>query len=143
MIENMRNHTKGFLFYVTTLIIGFTIGGFSAHVDAKETAKNRQNSLDVNEVYTNPNTYLFGAIVDGAIIRGDRDGEFYTSIRVQPYHTAALYDENVLFCGNVGDEFNGKSRVVVLTYETRAHTLFKGIACHELTSVFEVQEPKQ
>ena len=109
---------------------------------ASPVKKNRANTLGIGEVYTNPNRYLLASIIEGAIIRGNTDSDHYTNIRFQPYNTMSLYDETILFCGDQSAWFNGKRGPVVVTYETRAHKMFKGIACHELDSVFEVPSPE-
>lgn len=108
---------------------------------AATTGKNRANSLGVTEVYTNPNVYLFGVLTDGTIIGGDHD-DIYTNIRVQPYATMGLYDESILLCGNEAESFKGKHGPLLITYHRVASRAFKGIACHDLVSVFEVPSPK-
>jgi hypothetical protein len=101
-----------------------------------EPINNRPNSLGVTESYQNPNTYLLALPVDATVL----DGGKYIAIRFEPFYTAALYDETVLFCdGNSVDQFQGKSGVLIITYETRAHQMYKGIACHHLIAVFEVK----
>lgn len=104
-------------------------------------AKNRPNSLGVNEVYTNPNVYLFASIAEGNLLRSETD--HYTNIRFQPYNTMSLYTETVLFCGNQAEQFSGKTGALLITYQRRSHRLFQGIACHDLESVFEVPAPKE
>jgi len=89
--------------------------------------------LKVNEVYTNPNRYLLALPIDGQILEGK-----YTNIRFQPYATPALYDETVLFCGDVAWFFDGIRGPVVVVYKVQASQMYKGIACHELINVFEV-----
>jgi hypothetical protein len=97
------------------------------------TTKARPNSLGVLETYQNPNQYLLALPVDGQILEGQ-----YTNIRFQPFATAALYDETLLFCGNVAYMFDGKRGPVVVTYRKQASRLYKGVACHDLIAVFEV-----
>lgn len=106
-------------------------------------AKNRPNSLGVNEVYTNPNVYLFASIAEGNLLRGTGETDHYTNIRFQPYNTMSLYTETVLFCGNQAEQFSGKTGALLITYQRRSHRLFQGIACHDLESVFEVPAPKE
>jgi len=101
---------------------------------ASTTAGNRTNSLGVSETYQNPYTYLLAIPIDGQLIEGK-----YTNIRLWPFGTPALYDFSLLFCGDVTEKFEGKSGVLVLTYETRAHAMYKGVACQELLGVSEVK----
>jgi hypothetical protein len=96
-----------------------------------EPTHNRPNSLGVSEVYSNPYSYLLALPIEGTAVDGG------VSIRFWPFGTPQLYDETVYFC-KVGDEFDGKRGVLIIVYETRAHRLHQGIACHNLISVFEV-----
>jgi hypothetical protein len=97
------------------------------------TAGNRPNSVGVSETYQSPVTYLFDLPIDGQIL-DDR----YTNIRFKPYATVALYDQTVLFCGDVTGQFDGKTGPVVVTYYTQASGRHDGIGCHDLVSVFTV-----
>jgi hypothetical protein len=94
----------------------------------------RPNILGVNETYQNPNTYLLALPVEGQII-----DERFTNIRFAPYNAAALFDESILFCGDVTDEFKGKNGTLVITYLTQASGMYRGIGCHKLVSVFELK----
>jgi hypothetical protein len=98
-----------------------------------ETTKARPNSLGVPQYIINPYTYLLGLPVDGQILEGK-----YTNIRFWPYGTPSLFDQSVLFCGDVASQFT-KTGPVVVTYRTQASQMYKGIACHDLKSVFEVK----
>ena len=101
---------------------------------ASTTSGNRPNSLGISETYQNPYTYLLALPMDGQILEGR-----YTNIRLWPFGTPALYAFSILFCGDVTEKFEGKSGVLVLTYETRAHAMYKGVACQELLGVSEVK----
>lgn len=101
------------------------------------TSKPRPNSLGVPEFLTNPNTYVLGRLVDGAVM--NENGRYATSLRIAPSFTAGLYTEDLLVCGNVADAFDGMTGPVVITYRTHASRKFKGVACHELVSVAKVQ----
>jgi hypothetical protein len=94
----------------------------------------RPNNLGVLETYQNPNFYLVGLPVDGQIL----DGRF-TNIRFQPYAAAALFDESILFCGDVSEQFDGKVGPVVVTYRKQASGMYRGVGCHTLVSVFTVK----
>jgi len=95
--------------------------------------KDRPNSIGADVIYTNPYSYRLVLPIDGQVWEGK-----YTSIRFWPYGTPELYDESLLFCGDVSSTFNGRKGVLVLTFRTQASHLYKGVACHELISVFEV-----
>lgn len=112
--------------------------GFCTMFAHGSTTKPRPNNLGIERVYTNTNTYLFAAPIDGAHIEGR-----VTAIRFQPYNTMALYDETVLFCGDVSNFFIGKSGPMVVTYDRIGHRLFRGVACHDIVSVFEVHDDQK
>jgi hypothetical protein len=135
-----RNPALEWVIVISTLLFLVTAGAQLSH--CATTTKNRPNSLGVEEVYTNPNVYLFGSIAEGSLLRGQSEADHYTNIRFQPYNTMSLYTETVLFCGNQAEQFNGKTGALLVTYEKRAHRMFRGVACHELESVFEVPAPK-
>jgi len=97
------------------------------------TSGNRPNSLGVNETYQNIYAYLLALPVDGQVLEGK-----VTSIRFKPFGAPALYDEDLLFCKDVMGMFDGKTGPVVVIYEKQAHSMYHGLACHELRNVFEV-----
>ena len=97
------------------------------------TTRGRSNTLGAPEVVYNSWAYLLALPIDGQILEGK-----YTNIRFAPYAAPDLYDESVLFCGDVTYEFSGKAGPVVIVYRMQASRMFKGTACHELLSVFEV-----
>jgi hypothetical protein len=99
-----------------------------------EVTKNRPNSLGADQIYENHNAYLFAVPIAGSVMDGA------TSIRFQPYNTMSLYEESVLFCGDVTEKFENKEGPMVITYDRVAHRKFRGIACHDLVSVFEVHD---
>ena len=103
---------------------------------ASTTSGNRPNSLGVLETYQNPYAYLLALPIDGQVL----DGQF-TNIRFWPYGTPSLYDESILFCGDVSNQFTNKPMVV--TYEKQAHHMYQGIPCHELLGAILLKESKE
>jgi hypothetical protein len=95
---------------------------------------NRPNSIGVEQFYMNKLTYTLALLLGGTI------NDEVTSIRLQPFGTPQLYDENLLLCGDVSDRFRGKNGVLILVYEWQSHRMYRGIGCHELKAVFEVKE---
>ena len=112
-----------FLFVAALLIV----------TGSASTAKVRSNSLGAPQFFDNPYTYLFGLPIEGKYVDGN------LNLRVQPYATAELFDESVLFCGDVAVAFEGRKGPLVITYRTQAGRMVQGIGCHELVSVFEVK----
>jgi hypothetical protein len=99
-----------------------------------ETTKKIENSLGVSEIYQGRYSYLVALPKDGQIL----DGKF-TNIRFSPWGEPDLYDVSVLFCGDVTEQFQGKQGVLAIAYETRAHAMYKSVACHELLGVSELK----
>ena len=135
MLESIMTNRAAFSWGVFVGGILLTLV-FACYADAT-TTNNRQNTLGAVIESKNMNTYLFAVPIAGQII--EHDEEVVTNVRFQPYGTPALYDESVLFCGDVSGYFAGKSGPLVITYHTIAHHLFQGIACHDIVSVFEVR----
>ena len=121
---------------VILLVLIFCFGPGLMLSHGSTTKANRPNSLGISEIYTNTNEYLFAQPIDGQILESEEDRA--TNVRFQPYNTPALYDESVLFCGQVADFFQGKTGPLVVTYDRIAHRRFHGVACHDLISVFSV-----
>jgi len=119
-------------------ILCFCFGPQVSLAHGSTTKANRPNSLGISEIYTNTNAYLFGVPIDGQILESEEDRA--TNVRFQPYNTPALYDESVLFCGQVADFFQGKTGPLVVTYDRIAHRRFHGIACHDIVSVHQVHD---
>jgi hypothetical protein len=112
------------------LLVLFTL--FFGVIFAHGSTHPRPNSVGVNQFYENNNSYMFALPIAGTVMDGA------TSIRFQPYNTMSLYEESVLFCGDVSNSFRGKSGPIVVTYDRVAHRMYRGVACHDIVSVFEV-----
>ena len=97
-----------------------------------ETTKPRPNTLGVLQEVTNPWTYIMGLPIDGQVLEGK-----YTNVRIVPYAAPGLFDESILFCGDVSEAFR-HAGVVVVTYRTQASRLYRGVACHTLLDIHEV-----
>ena len=95
--------------------------------------KSRPNSLGVAQFYNNPYTYLFGLPIEGKYVDGN------LNVRFQPYASADLFDESILFCGDASGKFKGKKGPLVITYRIQSGHMVQGIGCHEIFSVFEVK----
>jgi hypothetical protein len=126
----MKKLVTGFLIAALSFLVLAAVLIATGHAS---TTQNHSNSLGVSEIYTNPNRYLLALPVEGQILEG------YTNIRFKPYATYALYDETVLFCGDVTSFFEGKQGVLVITYRARSSRMYKGIGCHEMISVFALK----
>ena len=82
----------------------------------------------------NPNQYLEGSIVSGDI---HKDGKrLFTTIRFSPAHTYSLFTDDVTFCGNQADMFDGMTGDIVVTYSKVMHQTW----CFDLYSVHKVAE---
>lgn len=118
------------------LVIALLIVAGTAHCAIN---KKHENSLGLNIPYENPYTYMFGSAVAGNFVQ-DSKGKYHTNMRFQPYGTFSLYSESILFCGEVGDQFNsaGFDIPLVITYKRVAHQSVQGIGCHELEHINKV-----
>jgi hypothetical protein len=101
------------------------------------TTSGRRNANGLGVIVSEDNTYTYdmGVVMHGQVIE-DEKGREYTSIDFAPSGAALLYPESILLCGNQAAPLTKwPLKVVVLTYERQAHTMFKGIGCHELMGV--------
>ena len=114
-------------------IIGFLVSFARADVH------NRVNATGAVIEYSNPNSYLYGSVIDGNMLHDEHGA--YTNVRFSPFHTFALYDETILFCGDQAAKFFEGPMVV--TYRTRASRMHEGVACHDLISVNRVEDEVQ
>src|SRR5208337_3902732 len=74
------------------------------------TTKQRPNTLGAPTQFYNPYAYLIALPIDGQILEGK-----YTNIRFAPYAAPDLFDQSILFCGDVTPMFDGKKGVVAIT----------------------------
>lgn len=124
--------------FITLVLIFLAFVAFAISFGhASNTSKNHK-ALGLEQMEINPNSYLLASVADVTVISGEKD-DLYTNVRFSPYGTALFYDETVLFCGNETASFEGKRRALVVVYRRVATHTFKGIACHDLTNVFEVE----
>jgi hypothetical protein len=115
---------------LTLLVLVFMAG--RAHCT---TTAQRSNSIGATTYNTNPYTYL---PVDNVIEVTDIDGSL--NFRVHPVGTYMLFDQNILLCGHP-DKFDGANYPFLMTYETIAHRTVRGVACHNLVRIDNI-EPK-
>lgn len=117
---------------LTLLVLVFMAG--RAHCT---TTSQRSNSIGATTYNTNPYTYL---PVDNVIEVTNVDGNL--NFRVHPVGTYMLFDQNVLFCGlSTEEKFTGANYPFLMTYETAAHRTVRGVACHNLLRIDNI-EPK-
>jgi hypothetical protein len=135
-------HKLLFAFFTALAFLAVLRGAYGS-----TTKSNRPNNLGIEQFYVNPNIYLFAGLACGAnggcSLMKDSQERYYTSVKFQPYNTPEIYEEPVLFCGNVVEQFQNRAGALVITYRRQATTSFRGIGCHELISVFDVPAPKE
>lgn len=95
-----------------------------------------KSALGTVQEYTNPNVYLYGAIIDGTILGPERN---FTNVRFQPSHSFLFYSETILFCGDQSEPFRFMRGPIVVTYKRVAHKSYQGVACHDFVSIDHVQ----
>lgn len=103
------------------------------------TSPRHENSLGTVMYQDNPNSYIMGAIVGGAIVSDGHN--VATNLRLQPSYTYNLFTQEVLICDAPSQELANASvgGPLVLTYETQAHHMVSGIGCHRLVAISEVK----
>jgi hypothetical protein len=121
------------------LAVVLSAGSLTASGDAA-TLK-RQNVLSAVSPDQNPYNYIYGSVVKGNLIRDDK-GRYAINVTFQPRYASELFTENVLFCGNRADVFNGIEGPVVVTYKRVPHQLVQGVPCFDLVTVDQIDAKK-
>lgn len=129
-----------FAFAIVFLLV-FGVALQSGHC-ATSAPHRHDNGLGPVIEYTNPYTYMFGAIVNvpenpNRVFQDDK-GKIATIITIQPAYAFELYTDELVFCGNEAAALKGMTGPIVLAYKTVAHKLVGGVACHELQGVYHV-----
>jgi len=100
--------------------------------------KSRLEIADLQKSYQNPNIYIVGRVVGGKVMH-DSKGRYFTSVLFQPYNTALLYTESLLFCNDVSKLLE-TNQLIIITYKKNAYRVFEGIGCHVIENVLPVRE---
>jgi hypothetical protein len=82
------------------------------------------------------NPYLYEAVQSLAEVT-EVDGNM--NLRVKPIGTYMLYDDNLLLCGLPTDAFQGIREPFLMTYERVSHTSVRGVGCHRLVRVDNIE----
>ena len=100
------------------------------------TSTSSHNSLGALTYNDNPNRYIEGAVIAESIHEDNK--RVFTTLRVQPTHTYGLFTEELTFCGDQAEMFNGVRGPVVITFSKTMHHTW----CYDLYSVHQVAEKK-
>ena len=120
------------LFTLAVITIGLT--GF-AH---GATTSKKSNAFGAVTPTIDPNVSMVAAILSVEQHR-DRDGRVGLNFRLHPLYSYSLFDESLMFCGDVVPMFEGKvATFQAFTYRRAASRLIDGIPCHELRGVNDV-----
>lgn len=112
-----------------------------AHARTTTKQTNATGALIYNE---NPFTYVIGEIIGGDVVGSGND--IAISIRIHPYGTYMLYDQNMLFCGResvpllLNDSNQLKPGLLAFTYRRAASRTVEGVGCHTLMAVDQLKE---
>jgi len=97
-----------------------------------DTSNKQTNAFGAIVYQDNPYNYEYGKAVAASYVQDE--GHVGLNVRFQPSRTYTLFTETILFCGDVWEQFENSSLVIV-TYERESHRLIKGIPCRELIAV--------
>jgi hypothetical protein len=128
---------NGWLQFFGLMLLLVALGGLG-NSEARDTLPGPQTPA-LSE-YTNPNTYCFGTITEGAILQDGHyeDAKYATVLIVAPFNTPLVYTENIVLCGDLSAQLKTMGGPVVMTYSTKAHQTFKGVGCHNLIGISHV-----
>lgn len=122
-------------FVVCVLLIVFFL-----HLDGlcATSAPARTNAFEAYISDDNPFIYMYGSLVNGAMVGKDANLTF------QPAYTFGLHTEQVLICGDSLPEDGIASHTpIVMTYERVSHRANHDIGCHKLVAVDVFNEEKK
>lgn len=126
---------KGLLWFLLLTLLASTLM-WAKMAEASVPVSKVKNSLGVVIERKNPYMYMVGSVRSGAVV-GTETKQF-TSVLFQPYKTPLLFTDSVFFCHNVAPFFNGKSGILIVTYERQSHYMYQEIGCHNLVNVQEI-----
>lgn len=109
---------------------------------AATTSTQKSNAFGAHTITTDPNTTLVASLLSGEVHR-DSDGRLGYNLRLHPKYTYGLYDESVMFCGDIRGMMDNKvTTFQAYTYRRAASRLIDGIPCHALMGVDDVKNEK-
>jgi hypothetical protein len=119
------------ILFMAAVITTFLVLVNAAHCT---TTKPQTNSIGI--VQYNENPYIYEAVQTIAEVT-EVDGNM--NLRVQPVGTYLLYDDIVLLCGLPVEKFVGITEPFLMTYERVSHRMVRGVACHDLLRVDNIE----
>lgn len=106
------------------------------------TTSSRHNAFGAATISVDPNVTLVASLLGGEVHR-DSDGREGFNLRLHPKYTYGLFDESIMFCGDVrGLLDDHTSTFQAYTYRRAASRLIDGIPCHALMGVDDVKNEK-
>jgi len=136
----MGPHEREIVKTATFSLIGLLLVVLAFATAAHCRTANQQNSFGAVISDDNPNIYMFGSVVGGAVVQCGKG--YCTNVTFNPHLTSTLHTESVLFCGDAADTFNGLRGPLVVTYRRQASRQINGIGCHNLETVYAIQETR-
>lgn len=123
------------LYAMVFLLIG---GYFACNTLAHGATSSRHpNSLGVIVYDSNPLIYTAGNVKQADWVDGN------LNLRFLPLGTYALYDQQILLCGNPLEKFSGVTEPFMLVYERQSHHSVQGVGCHELRGAYSLVVKKE
>lgn len=116
---------------------------FFANFAHAATTGKKSNAFGAITPTIDPNVTVVAAVLDGNPHR-DADGRLGINLRLHPKYTYGLFDEDIMFCGNVVGMFDEKTaKYQALTYRRQASRLIDGVPCHQLIAVDDVKDTQE
>lgn len=119
-------------------ILFLCLAGFLIGTGHAATTSSKKNSLGAVTITSDPNVTLVASLLGGEVHRDD-DGRLGYNLRLHPKYTYGLFDESVMFCGDVRGMLENKSTTfLAYTYRKAASRLIDSVPCHQLIGIDEV-----
>lgn len=117
-------------------------GLFIATGHAATTSSKKSNAFGAQTITVDPNVTLVASLLGGEVHR-DGDGRLGYNLRLHPKYTFGLFDESVMFCGDVRGMLENKSTTfLAYTYRKAASRLIDSVPCHQLIGIDEVKDER-
>lgn len=118
------------LAFISLMVLAIVFAFVTLGHAATTSTQRHPNSLGFVAYDSNPLIYLAGDVKSADWVDGN------LNLRFLPLGTYALYDQNILLCGNPLEKFSGVSEPFMIVYERQSHKSVQGVGCHELRAVY-------
>ncbi len=132
------NAKKVAIWFALLAILFMCLAGLFIGTGHAATTSSKKNAFGAVTITSDPNVTLVASLLGGEVHR-DSDGRLGYNLRLHPKYTYGLFDESVMFCGDVRGMLENKGTTfLAYTYRKAASRLIDSVPCHQLIGIDEV-----